>query len=528
MRVFVSTFLVFLFVQINILPAFGEDQPGNIYTFEIIRFDVIGYTKLTPGEIETVLKAYVGPGKTAQDVEQARAALEKYYHQKGYPTALVNIPEQRVEGGSIQLQVIETKIRRVRVTGNRFFTMESILKQLPSFKPGEILYLPKIQEELAAVNSHPDLKVAPVLSPGKEVGTVDVELKVKDKLPLHGGLELNNRSTHETTNLRLNGLIRYDNLWQKGHSACLQYQLSPQDTKEVEALAASYILPAPWNENHILAIYGVWSDSYVAFGDEFQTVGKGFIVGLRDVVPLPAMENYTHNLTLGIDYKDFEDTVGFEDGDEDIYTPITYVPICANYNSTINHHDGVTRIGVGLNTVFRGFVSERKEFEDKRYKSTANYTFGTLNIERKQKLPGGWMLLAKGGGQITDQPLPSNEQYFAGGMKSVRGYKETEQAGDEAIYATLELCYPDLAGLLTLPDWIEISPNMFWDIAGLELEEPLSGQDEPRTMEGIGLGVRGKITPRFEYDLSWGVAQRATEKTERGTQELNFILKSMF
>jgi len=282
--------------------AYGqaEDQQP---AFEISAFEVEGNTLLLEAEIQSSLAGFAGPSKTAEDVETARDALEGLYHKKGYPTVLVNIPEQTVEEGVVRLRVLESKIRRVKVTGNRYFTMDKILRELPSFRPGEILYVPKVEAELNKVNRNPDFKVAPVLMPGKEAGAIDVELKVKDRLPLHGSVELNNRSSHDTTDLRLNAMIRYDNLWQKEHSISFQYQTSPEDKDEVQVAAGSYVLPAPWKDDHLVALYGIWSDSDTAFGEGFDVVGKGNIFGARYVMPLPSYKLYTHNVTLGLDYK---------------------------------------------------------------------------------------------------------------------------------------------------------------------------------------------------------------------------------
>ena len=141
-------------------------EPEDPNSFEIKRFDVNGNTVLSPMAIENTLKPFVGRRKKAEDVEAARDALEKQYHDKGYPTVLVNIPEQSVETGVVRLEVIESKIGRVRVTGNEYFTMEKIQKELPSLREGEILYLPRVQEDLAGLNRNPDIKVAPVLAPG--------------------------------------------------------------------------------------------------------------------------------------------------------------------------------------------------------------------------------------------------------------------------------------------------------------------------------------------------------------------------
>jgi hemolysin activation/secretion protein len=301
-----------------VVMAFGSkdshlwaEQPSESLHFRIKGFALQGNTLFSKDDLSIVLKPFMGEQKTAEDVEKARDALERFYHEKGYPTVLVNIPEQSVEDGVVWLQVVESEIRRVRVTGNRYFTMEKILDALPSLSPGEILHLPEVQRDLVRLNRNRDLKVAPVLIPGKAIGTVDVELKVEDKLPLHGSLELNNRSTHDTTHMRLNAMLSYDNLWQKDHSVSVQYQTSPKDTDEVKALAFSYVLPAPWNKDHVVAVYSINSDSETAFGEGFNTVGEGFIVGCRYVMPLPPKDTYAHNLTVGVDYKDFDEELGF-------------------------------------------------------------------------------------------------------------------------------------------------------------------------------------------------------------------------
>ncbi|MFO7738008.1 MAG: ShlB/FhaC/HecB family hemolysin secretion/activation protein, partial [Desulfatiglandaceae bacterium] len=474
------------------------------------------------------LEPFVGPAKTAEDVEDARSALESFYHKQGYVTVLVNIPEQTVESGTVRLEIIESKIRRVRITGNRYFTMEKIQKALPSFKEGEILHLPVLQEELAAVNRNPDIKVAPLLTPGKELGTIDVELKVKDKLPLHGSLELNNRSSHDTTNLRLNAIIRYDNLWQKEHSASFQFQTSPEDTDEVKAFAGSYVLPALWGKDQMLAVYGLYSDSEVATGEGFQTLGKGQIYGVRNIIPLPSIDTYTHSLSLGLDYKDFDDDLSFLTGEPAVTTPATYMPLSASYNSSLAHHSGVTSFSAGLNVAFRGLVTDMEEFQDKRFESRGNYLYATLAVERNQPLPRNLNLYAKLDGQIADQPLISNEQYFAGGLRNVRGYKEVEEAGDNAFHATLELSYSTDGSRFNLGDWWRVSPYVFFDYAYLRLKDSLPGEDSTNTLMGAGVGVRGYLTKYFEYELAWGRALEDTTRTDSGEDRFYFVTKGQF
>ena len=91
----------------------------------------------------------------------------------------------------------------ITVTGNEHYDRFNIRRKLPSLQPGVLIYEPTFVKELGTLNGNPDLKVAPVLKPGTEPGTVDLELKVKDRLPVHGKLEADNRGPITTPQNRL-------------------------------------------------------------------------------------------------------------------------------------------------------------------------------------------------------------------------------------------------------------------------------------------------------------------------------------
>ncbi|BBO92851.1 ShlB/FhaC/HecB family hemolysin secretion/activation protein [Desulfosarcina ovata] len=494
--------------------------------FDIKAFEITGNTIFSESTLLDALRQYQGGDKTAEDVEKARAALERYYHQKGYPTALANIPEQTVEGGIIRLEVIESKIRRVRITGNRFFTMEKILNALPTFQEGKILYVPNVQTELAELNRNPDLKVAPVLMPGKELGTIDVELKVKDKLPLHGSLELNNRNTHATTELRLNGMLRYDNLWQKDHTISVQFQTSPQDTQEVELFSGSYVWPSFFGKDNMSVLYGVISDSDTAFGGDFTVVGKGAIVGFREIIPLTGIGDYAHNLSLGVDYKDFDEDQQF--GEESETVPVSYLPLSLSYSSSLKGETGVTRFNLGLGLALRGLVSDESEFEYKRYNARGNYVVLSAGLERAQNLPGGMSLQVKANGQLADQPLISNEQFTAGGMMSVHGFRESEASGDNGVLGNAVLNSPDLAGPFIADSRFKINLKAFYDVAYLSKIDPLPGEDGETKLQGAGAGLRLAWDNQFEAVVDWGMALESTADTDYGDHVVHFLTKFQF
>src|SRR6266436_380225 len=62
--------------------------------FDIAAYDVEGNSVLQTVDIEEAVYPFLGDGKTVADVDQARDALERAYHARGYQTVQVEIPQQ--------------------------------------------------------------------------------------------------------------------------------------------------------------------------------------------------------------------------------------------------------------------------------------------------------------------------------------------------------------------------------------------------------------------------------------------------
>ncbi len=510
----------------------GAQQKAEGPAFDIGAFLVDGNTLLQEDDVQDALESLIGPGKTASDVETARETLEKLYHAKGYPTVLVNIPEQSVECGIIRLEVIESKIAKVQVSGNRYATMDKVLSSLPSMKPGEVPYAPQVQKEISKINENADLKVTPSLSPGTKAGTVEADLKVEDKLPLHASLEISNRSSPDTSDLRLNAVIHYDNLWQRDNSLSLQYQTSPEDPSQVEVGAAAYSLPAPWNVNHTILLSGIWNSSNSAFGEGFTTVGNGHVFGLRYVLPLPVFTNYAHNLIIGLDYKDFQNITAQlskapkSSGEP---PPVTYFPLSFLYNSCMTDPHGTTQVSAGLNMVFRGLISNDWAFAQNRYDARGNYLYATGSVERTQDLIAGTKLFVKVDGQVSDSPLINNEQYAGGGLENVRGYLETEALGDSAVHCTIELRAPELTQSCGQGNAkLQCTPFIFYDLAHLFVMDALQKQQATFDLEGTGVGLKGLYDKCLEYETCWATVFSSTEYTRAGDSRVHFRVKYLY
>jgi hemolysin activation/secretion protein len=467
--------------------------------FDVLEFQVEGNTKLRAKDIESAVYPYMGEKKTIADVDKARESLENAYHKAGYLTVLVDIPEQEVNKKVVKLNVTEGKVGRLRIKDAHYFTLGRIKALAPSVKEGEVPHFPTVQADIARLNRTADKRVTPVMKAGKTFGTVDVDLKVEDSPPLHASLELNNRYSQDTTRWRLGGMIRYDNLWQREHSLSVNFLTSPQNTDEVKVISANYLMRFD-ESDMMLALYGVKSDSSVASVGGINILGNGTILGARLIKPLPSVDNYFHSLSLGIDYKDFGQTVVFGGS---FNTPITYMPLSASYTGTWQESKSTTQLTTGATFGLRGLSSDEAEFESKRAGAKSNFFVAKAELQRTQALPRGFEGFAKIDGQFSGSPLISNEQYLAGGVDTVRGYLESEASGDQALHSTLEIRTPTLVKDSAL--FKDFKLTAFYDVAKIRIIDPTAGQDEKSVLAGVGIGARVKALKNFNanLDLAW-------------------------
>ncbi len=503
-----------------------QEHRSEALRFDVWEYRIEGNSLIDRKTIEMTVYPYLGPGRTIDTVEEARKALESVYHHAGYGTVLVDIPEQEVGRGVVTLKVTESKLDRVRISGSRYYSLGWIRKRLPALEEGKSPNFPELQKELAAFNaSSGDRTITPVLRPGRAPGTVEMELKVKDRLPLHGGLGLDDRYTANTTRLRLTADLRYDNLWQREHSLGIGYVVSPADRNQVEVFYGTYMFRLPGSDR-ALSFYAVHSSSDVATVGGSEVVGSGAIAGLRFTIPLPQGEELFHNLMLGADYKDFSESVSLQ-GSDLLNTPISYVSFMARYGGTLFTGSGKTSYSLEGRIGIRGLGNTEKEFALKRFRARPDFATLKLKFEHQRKWWWDSRLRLRASGQIADSPLISNEQFSAGGMDSVRGYLSSQQLGDDAIQGSLEWHSPSIARHVAavLDDFHFLG---FIDGAKLRIQEPLPGEQEDYTLAGAGLGLEVSAWKELAGSLYWAVALDDNGQVRSGDSRFHFSLGFSF
>lgn len=509
-------------VQAEETAAPAEDERR----IDIWEYRIEGTNTLSQTDVERAVYPFLGPNRKIAEVERARASLEKAYADRGYQTVAVEIPQQEVKDGVVLLKVVEGSVGRLRVRGAQYYSLDQIKAEAPSLAEGSVPDFNAVTRDITGLNQQPDRRVTPSLRAGVAPGTVDVDLMVEDRLPFHGSLELNNGYSANTKPLRLNASLRYENLWQLGHSLTLGYQVAPEDRDDGEVYSASYLARFPRMPDFSLLAYGVKNESDISTLGGTNVVGRGETLGLRGLITLPgAAGDFFHQASVGFDYKHFEELVGLGSAVGQS-APVTYFPVTADYTGTWSGEEAQTEAGVGLTLNLRGLGSGQSEFRNKRADSRGDFVYLRAHGAYTRDLPAEFQLFARLEGQVADQPLVSSEEISAGGLNTVRGYLESESLGDNGVIGRLELRGPGLENIAGT-DWSEGTVNdwrlyAFADGALLAVLRPGAEQEDDFSLASVGVGTQMRLLDYLNGVFDLGVPLVDQSSTRAGDPRLHF------
>jgi hemolysin activation/secretion protein len=505
----------------TLAPCLGAQETSEVRLF-VREIRVQGATVLSSEDVQRTVYPYLGPGRTLDDVERARAALEALYQEKGYQAARVEVPPQQARRGVVLMKVTEGRIGRLRVTGSRYNDIEKIRAAAPSLQEGKVPNYNDISRDAVALNQRADRRIMIEPKPGAEPGLLDVDLKVEDEAPITASAELNNRYSADTTKLRLNTAASYDNLWQEGHSIGGSLQTTPLDWfDEVMVYSGFYLARFDALPEWTFQASATKQDSNISTLGGTAVAGRGEIYGLRATRVLPSSPGAFHSLSFGIDRKHFTQQVNAAGAATN--TPVTYFPISLLYSGAIQSERSETDFFIGTTLHVRGLGSDSAEFDLNRFRADPSFITLRTDFSHMFKLSGGFTLTGRTQGQLASGPLLSNEQFAGGGLDTMRGYLEGESLGDHGVFGSVELGSPSL-----IPGGAEkntLKVHAFIDGGALILTEPLPDQDSRFALVSYGIGMRLRFFNHLEGSVNVAVPVYDEGKTEAGEPFVSFVIK---
>jgi hemolysin activation/secretion protein len=201
----------------------------------IKKINVKGATLLSQKEIEEIILPFENKELTLRQMQKVVNLITDAYRRQGYVTSRAYLPPQKIKESILEIRVIEGITGEIDIKGNRYFRT-SLLEKKITLKKGEVFNYNILREDLRRINEHPDRRCRAVLMAGKEPGTTDIILEVKDRFPVHIGFEWDNFGSRYIEKDRYRLTLTHNNLLGLDDILTVQYQLAEADTYRLYSL----------------------------------------------------------------------------------------------------------------------------------------------------------------------------------------------------------------------------------------------------------------------------------------------------
>ena len=466
-----------------------------------------GNTVLSDEYLARFIQKHVGKRLSFSDLEKVCDEISEAYRKRGYFLARAFIPPQEVKGGVVVIKIIEGRLGKVEVKGEKHYKARFIKKHFTPASNGVINYH-KLLKTLLLLNEYPDLRVHATLMKGERPGTTDILLKVKDKKPVHFYLDYNDYGSRYVSRHRVGSTLVCSNVLLQGDSFAFRGVVGTP-VEQMQFVRFDYNFPI--NSHHTKLGFHYTYLTYKV-GKEYQILdlrGRSKIFTADVVHPAIRTRTTGLDLTLAFDYKQVRDyLLGMVTSDDELRI--------LRFQADFNHLDAlkgrtfVTFVGSwGIPDILAG--SKRRDPRASRLGAGGSFLKAGLEIQRIQQMPLETYLIFKLGGQLSWNNLPVSEQYSIGGEGSVRGFEASEYLGDSGYSASVEWQVPPPLILnwrcpfskeKRLKDVIRLVG--FFDYGRVFLRDPLPGEYKNVGIAGTGCGVRLRLPLGFDCKVDVG------------------------
>lgn len=508
------------------VPSEGEipRRPGaaQVFVRDVL---VVGNTVFPDAEIADITTPFKNRTLVTEDLERLRLSLTLLYINKGYLTSGAIIPDQDVVDGVVTVQIIEGKLTRINVEGNRWFRSSYLHDRLELGVQTPVTLAP-LQEQLLLLQQDRRIeRVNAELRPGDERGESVLNVRVTDRQPFHASVEVSNYQTPLVGEIRGIGTLTHDNLTGHGDPLSLSYG---QSSGAIPIVYGSYELP--------VNRYGTTFSPYYRRYD-FKLVEDPF-------TPLN-MKTNTEIIGMALRhpiYRTVTDEIAFSIIGEHLFTqtfifgnvpfPFTGFQNGAATVSALRFAQDWThrtidtvlafrsRFSIGLNAL-GATINSHSDTPDGQFFSWLGQFQG---IKQFSEDLFGMQLLGRMDLQFTNSPLFPLEQVALGGRYSVRGYREVTILRDNIFLASLEARFPLLRWangepMVQFAPFVDVGHG--WSLGENRPSAITTNPNLPDTLASVGVGLRWNILPkdRASFEVYWGQQLNHVPKVGNAIQD---------
>lgn len=472
-------------VVIPVTPSQAPAPGGATVQLKAVAFH--GESKMSEAALQALVRDALGKPLDMAGLWGVAQRVSDAYRAAGYPFARAYLPPQDLQDGTLRIEIVEGRFGRVRATGDTAL-VPSAQAFLKSLVPGEVIESAPLERTVMILGDLPGIVVAPVMRPGEQPGSGDLDVDVQRGQRVRGSLSLDNQGNRYTGPFRLQLDLH------SGSALAFGDQVSAHAMVTDDKLwfgSLGYSLP--------LGSCGVrghaeFAHTYYHLGRDFENLDASGTANVASAgVSWPLLRSQGANLSLDLTatHKSLHDEQGTA-GTSQAKSSNT-LPLALNFDARDGLGGGGLTYGVVSLTGGHLDLGTTLAVTDSGTARTAG-SFARLNLDvaRTQAVTQELSLFGRVAAQWANKNLDSSEGFGPGGVNGVRAFPGGEAYGDEGWVAQLEL--RRALG--------SVQGYAFYDIGGSRTNvHPWAPGKNDRTLSGGGVGVRGQVD-RFSFDLS--------------------------
>lgn len=380
-------------------------------------------------------------------------------------------------------------VTNVVISGNTKHTEQEILRVVPEaerplVRPG------RLSRQLSLLNDGQAMRIESAFVPTEEEGIYELHLVVEEIQTNHYTIGLSNTGDNRTGDWRL-ALGWYNtDITKNGDTLAFSYTTSPDEhLSDVTQLALTYKAIVPNSGDSMFFQYS-YSDTDMGEIGRFPTgglaggttpitsTGKGHTLGYHYQRNLYYTRARQQVLDFGLDYKRYESGQNYV-GIQNNTTEYDVALFSVTYHNIIRQERDMFSWNVGWAANIGG---DNNDYAKVRANSTRGFNLFRLGASYQHTTESDWLFGVNAYSQWTKDNLISSEQFGAGGMGSVRGFKDRVATGDNGIGASLEVYTPQF-----IPDSRFV---VFFDAAYVGNNHTNAGEVGNRNLASFGIGYR--------------------------------------
>lgn len=483
----------------------NSDKP----TVFINKINASSSSILSEDELNNLKANYLNKKLSIDDINSMLVEINNLYKKKNFITAKAILPAQTIKGGILNIELIEGKIGKVVIEGNKY-TRESYIADKFSQKHGDVFNIKKLEQDIIHFNNDNDVKLKGKIKAGEAFSQTDIYLKAYEPNPFHFIPTFDNTGRESIGILKGGIAIAHDSLFGYRDKLTIGTSLARGTT----VAYANYGIPVGNKGTRINSIYS-YNHIKIIKGDfePLKVTGDSFLYGLNISQPLITNKSVKLYGDVGINFK--ESTTYF-DKFKTQDTPLR--TLNTGLSADINDKYGVWHTVHNFSTGVKMLGGHKSFF---KYEG---------NMYRVQRLPKGIIGLFRASTSLSpNDNLPSTEQFQVGGSSTVRGFSEGLLIGNSGYYTSLEFIVPlDFLpeSFCKIPLKKVIKGNVFIDHGAAY---PYKSDNRPANqydyLTSAGIGLRINFSDYISGVFNWGFGM-GTRESNQPTARVHFSLQA--